>query len=690
MQQITSEIRSIIDTNDISKRISVFGINDKNEFCSLSNHFNQLLDELKSSQEALYEKKEQYQRLVENLKDEYIFYSIDLNGLFRYVSPSIENVGGYKPDDVIGKKFDAFLSCESQAEVAERLQLLLQGKSLPPKEHWAKSSQGETIMLEFLSTPIFNARGELTSIDGIARNTTKWRLMEKELQESEERFRAVVEASQDAMIEINSKGLISIFNPAAVKMFGRTYDEMIGKSLEVILPPEYRDIHQAYIKNYFGSQSHGRNIGMTLELPALRSNGDIFPIDLSLSACLSDDKNKSFVVASIRDITERKRTEEKLRDALKAAESATLTKSQFLANMSHEIRTPISGIIGTNELLYHTQMDEKQRKYVNVVRQSAKLLLTIINDILDLSKIEAGKFELESIGFDLRTVLENVQEIFYAKAEGKGLKLHLHYANDIPAVLSGDPIRIQQIVNNLINNAIKFTEEGEVSVRTKLLHDDEKQALIYISVQDTGIGIPADRSQSLFQFFTQVDSSTSRKYGGTGLGLAISKNLVELMHGKIGVESHPGKGSTFWLTIPFSKEAADLKTERILPLCNTYILVVDSDFHQQLIMKDMLESWECKVIQASTGNEALSILRHEMNDKTPISIVLIDSQLSDMDGEILGQTIKAGTGITGSRISVDYLFWFAWRCSQGKRIRFFRLFNPANQNIPCCMIAWSI
>ncbi|MES2149385.1 MAG: response regulator [Pseudomonadota bacterium] len=452
----------------------------------------------------------------------------------------------------------------------------------------------------------------------------------------------ILSIADDAIICVDSALRIILFNQGAERLFGWREAEVNGRELNLLLPGRYHAGHGAHIAQFTSSANNARPMAERRGIFAIRKDGSEFPAEASISKL--DTENGLIYTVILRDITVRKAYEHELEQAKEAAEAAMLAKSMFLANMSHEIRTPLNAVIGMTSLLLNTHIDDEQRDYTQTIRASSEVLLTIINDILDYSKIEIGKLEIERHPFDLRRCIEESLDLLASSASEKDINLAYFIDDSVPAALVSDVTRLRQILVNLLSNSIKFTAHGEVvvSVSATLL-DDARHELAF-AVKDTGIGIPADRLPELFKSFTQVDASTTRKYGGTGLGLTISKRLTEVMGGRMWVESEVGSGSTFSFTIVAEASgdrlAHSFLQESSSALSGKRVLIVDDNATNRRILVKQTLLWGMVPSAAVSAIEALDFVRHGH----AFDVAILDMSMPDMDGIGLASEIRKYRG----------------------------------------------
>jgi two-component system sensor histidine kinase/response regulator len=489
--------------------------------------------------------------------------------------------------------------------------------------------------IETFTAPVLSDDGSVLGTVGFSRDITE----RKQAEEKIAHLAAIVESSDDAIIGKTLDGIVISWNAGAERIFGYTAEEVLNKPLLMLFPPE----KIAEESETLARIAQGETVEH-FETERFRKDGQRICISTAISP-IRDGRDDIVGASTIaRDITDHKRIEEELHQAKRIAESANRAKSEFLANMSHEIRTPMNAILGLLQLVQDTELTARQRDYLSKVQAASTALLGILNDILDYSKIEAGRLDLERVAFDPEAVLQSMSDLFAIRAEEKGLELFIEVAPEVPKALVGDPLRLKQVLGNLLSNAIKFTERGEIDIKVDCFGPEDGGVALRFAVRDTGIGLSKDEAERLFQSFTQADMSITRKYGGTGLGLTICRQLVKLMGGDIAVSSAPGAGATFAFTARFETVPA---ADRIRDLCGLRAmktLVVDDQETSLAILRQLLESWRFEVATTLSGESALCAWDAAERAGAPFELLLLDWQMPGLSGLDVARAIQERSG----------------------------------------------
>ncbi len=613
--------------------------------------FTEVITERKKIQQLLEETASMQKAILNSAN--YSVISTSTDGTIKSFNKTAEKMLGYSANEVIGKVSPAIihdanevvtrageLSAEFGYEIEPGFEVFIaksRSQEVEEREWTYLRKDGSRFPVMLSITAIRNEQGEITDFLGIANDISVQKEIEQTLRESENRFRSLVTHSPVGIFRTAADGSCLFVNEQWCKMTGLTPEEAMGEGwVSAIADEDREDVFKVWSE---AAQNGGE---FSLQYRFQTPDGIVRNILGNAVAQLNDAGEITGYLGTVVDITELTQLQAELKETRDAAIESARLKSEFLANMSHEIRTPMNGVIGMTDLLLDTNLSTEQFEFTETIKTSADALLTVINDILDFSKIEAGKLNIETIDFNLLHLVENVVELFAEQSQRKKIELSSLIESNVPFALLGDPGRIRQVLTNLIGNAVKFTEKGDVSIRVSKLSETNENIKLRFSVKDSGIGISDKAQKYLFQAFTQADGSTTRKYGGTGLGLAISKQLVEMMNGDLSVVSEEGKGSEFSFTLELAKQVENQVKEviKLSDLENLRVLIVDDNPTNRKILSHQTKSWGMTPKEAENGIIALEMLKIAAESNEPFELAILDVMMPIISGFDLAKFIK--------------------------------------------------
>ncbi|MFC2160974.1 response regulator, partial [Acidobacteriota bacterium] len=581
------------------------------------------ITERKKSSELIKQSEEKYREIFESFHD--VYFKTDKDGIVRNISPSVYKHTGYKSEEVIGQPVEKFYHKSEDREIF--LTMLIKTGSVNDLELSFLTKNGTVIDTSVNAHIILDERNHPVGVQGVLRDITDRKKSREAIERESIKLSSMISGMDEGVVFADKNDIIIEINEYLLKLTQKKREDIIGRSLWELHDQKISIKLKKHI-DIFKKKPSSKPVVIQRPLGDIEAIFRLQPI--------YRDNNYEGVIFNLIDVTE-------VVNAKKDAEEANKAKGQFLANMSHEIRTPMNGIIGMTELTLDTQLSAEQREYLKSVKESGLILMKLINEILDFSKIEAKKIELESLKFKLPESLRQMVFSHTVLANQKGLELLLDMPADLPDFVIGDPGRLRQIITNLVGNAVKFTNNGEIVIRVKEIERTESDINLQISITDTGIGISPSKQLAIFEAFSQADSAMSRKYGGTGLGLTISAQLVEMMGGKIWVDSQLGQGSSFHFTTLLKIQNVKKESPMTLEyrhLINLPVLVVDDSTTNLLLIEKMLKNWNMKPHTVDSGKSALNILEKAAKADSPFKVIVIDAHMPEMDGFSLAEKIR--------------------------------------------------
>ncbi|MCP4440743.1 MAG: PAS domain S-box protein [Aureispira sp.] len=592
-----------------------------------------------------------YKTILDSISDGLVV--IDLENKIQFFNQEMELMSGYASQEIIGLNAYKALTAPKHQKI-----LATETSNLDVEEEASfagqlKKKNGELLWVQIKRTPYKDFNDNIIGYIGTIKDLTEQNRIHQLVKENEKRLNHIITTALDGFILIDDQLIVQEWNEQASEIFGYTKKETLGQSLKKLVVPQH--LQEAYFLGiqYFLDTKDSSILNQRIETIAQRKDGSEFPIELSFSPLETNDQFHFFAFA--RDITQRRQHENELLIAKQAAEKAQTAERQFLTHMSHEIRTPMNAVIGMTHLLLGTNPTNEQIEYLSALKFSADSLVSLISNVLDLSKIEAQELEFDSQQFSLRQLINGVSQAFRIKMQDTRVAVHLDYDNKIQHQIIGDYTRLNQILTNLLGNASKFTTKGSITLSTKLINTINDQYTIKMSIIDTGIGIAEEHLHDIFKNFKQANAEIHGKFGGTGLGLAIVKQLVETQGGQIDVQSRLNKGTTFSFELTFDT-APEIDNPQATNIGQTIptedfshirVLVVEDNLTNQKLIAKILEFWSCHYIIANNGKEALEVIRRK-----PFDLVLMDLHMPEMDGYTTTTKIRGLTTSQNSEIPI--------------------------------------